>query len=407
MFDIVVVGGGASGMMASIVAGRQGKKVLLLERNDRLGKKLLATGNGRCNYTNRNLSIENYHGENPKFALSGLSQFSVDKTMEFFEGLGITPVVENNGKVFPHSYQSSSFLDVLSLELEHLKVDVELLSFVRDIEKMEDGFKVYTEDRAFLARKLILATGGLALPNSGSDGIGYNLVKNYGHSLTDLSPGLVQLKLFGDVFKPLSGVKFEGLAGLYVDGNLVRKDRGDILFTDYGISGPPILQLSREAIRGVNLDKKVELSLSIVEDKTFDEVLAYLYYRFSLMGYKKVGEGLIGLVNSKLIGAILKEVGINPSKYISSMRDEEIRELSRILIDWKFEVSGSKSYKFAQVTVGGLDTESVDNQTLESKLVEGLYFTGEILDVDGDCGGYNLQWAWSSAYVAGINASRD
>lgn len=406
MLDIIVVGGGAAGMMAAITARREGHRVVLLERNDRLGKKLLATGNGRCNYTNVNLTIDNFHGENSKFPLSCLSQFDVDRTMEFFEQLGISPAVDKGGKVFPHSYQSSSVLDILRLELEALGVELVYEALVRYIYREEDGFRVLTEEEAYLADRVIVTTGGLALPSSGSDGLGYSLVKDLGHRLTKTFPALVQLELAGDVFKALSGVKFQGEASLYIDGQLVKGDGGDILFTDYGISGPPILQLSRRALEGVGSDREVELSLDLVPGEGQEELLNYLYYRFALMGGRTIGQGLIGLINSKLIEPILREAGISSKKYISQLTGVEIEGLAQVLKAWSFRVTGSKSFKFAQATAGGIETDGLDPRTLESKLVEGLYLAGEIVDVDGDCGGFNLQWAWSSGYVAGLNASK-
>ena len=406
MLDIIVIGGGPAGMMAAIMAKREGHNVLLLERNDRLGRKLLATGNGRCNYTNVNLSIDNYHGENEKFAMSALSQFNVEMTMDFLEQLGITPSVDEGGKVFPFSYQSSSVLDVLTMELRKLKVDIEYDTLVKDISKNEDGFDIWTSKGNYIGDRVILTSGGLALPNSGSDGLGYSLVKDFGHRLTRTYPALVQLELEGDVYKPISGVKFLGEASLFIDGKFIKKDKGDILFTDYGISGPPILQLSRGAIGGLLDNRDVEIRVSILHGEDHSEVLNYLYYRFGLMGDKSVSEAMVGLINTKLIDPVLRESKINKNRYVSQIRSEEIERLARTLIDWRFKVSGNKSYKFAQVTAGGIETNHINNTTLESELVEGLYFAGEVLDVDGDCGGFNLQWAWSSGYIAGVNASK-
>ncbi|WP_025642721.1 BaiN/RdsA family NAD(P)/FAD-dependent oxidoreductase [Schnuerera ultunensis] len=405
MPKVLVVGGGASGMIAGIFARNYGADVTILERNNRIGKKILATGNGRCNYTNVNLSIENYHGNNPKFAYSCLSKFGVDKTLDFFEQLGITPAIEDNGKVFPLSYQSSSVLDVLRFELEELGVEVITDGFVVDIKKdkrfvltLEDGRKVYGD-------RVILATGGNAAPNTGSDGNGYTLAENMGHSIAEIFPGLVQLKLEGNIFKQVDGVKFVGTVGLYNGNQLIKEDSGDILFTNYGISGPPVLQLSRTALKCLKDNKDVELKVSIIHRKTEEELYNYLIYRFGFMAKKTIEIGLIGLINKRLILPILKELGINKNKQIAHLSNDEVSRLSKILTDWRFKISGSKSFKDAQVTAGGVDTDEIDSSTMESKLVKGLYFAGEIVDIDGDCGGFNLQWAWSSGYVAGRNAS--
>lgn len=406
MSNIIVIGGGASGMMAAITARRRGKQVLLLERNGRLGKKLLATGNGRCNYTNKFFTIDNFHGENPMFPISVLSQFNFDMTLEFFNGLGILPSVEASGKVFPYSYQSQSILDVLVHEMESLGVAVKTNSFVKKFEKKGNKFKVYTEDKVYSCSQLIVCGGGVALPSSGSDGNAFFLAKEHGHRVTRFYPGLVQLKLEGEEYRPMSGVKFDGSVGLFVDGKLIKKDRGDLLFTDYGISGPPILQLSREANKALEEGRDPYISLSLFHDKSFEEVRDYLYYRFGLIEGKTAYRAMIGLVHEKQIGPILKRANIEEDRRLSEISSAEIESLARLLINWDFKVRGSKDFKFAQVTVGGIDTKDVDNISLESKLVEGLYFAGEVLDVDGDCGGFNLQWAWSSGYVAGLNASK-
>ncbi|NLW40684.1 MAG: NAD(P)/FAD-dependent oxidoreductase [Tissierellia bacterium] len=405
MPKVVIVGGGAAGMMAAISAKNHGADVTLIERNNRVGKKILATGNGRCNYTNVNLTIENYHGNNPKFAYSCLSQFGVEKTLEFFERLGITPTIEDDGRVFPLSLQSSSVLDVLRFELEELGIELLTDAFVTDIRKNKK-FKLMLEDgRQIYGDRVIIATGGKAAPNTGSDGNGYKLAERLGHSIVDIFPGLVQLKLEGDIFKQVSGVKFPGVAGLYLEDRLIKQDRGDILFTNYGISGPPILQLSRTALKYLKDGKDIELKVSIIHDRTEGELYDYLVFRFGFMAKKTIERGLIGLINKRLILPILKEVKIDKNKKIAHLSKDEVGRLAKILTDWRFKITGSKSFKDAQVTAGGIDTDEINSSTMESKLVKGLYFAGEIVDIDGDCGGFNLQWAWSSGYIAGENSA--
>lgn len=404
MLKVLVIGGGAAGMLAAISARNRGAEVTILERNNRIGKKILATGNGRCNYTNINLSINNYHGNNPKFPYSCLSKFSVDKTIDFFEQLGITPAIEDSGKVFPLSFQSSSVLDVLRYELEDIGVEVLTDAFVVSIKKEKDFAISLKDGRKIYGDRVIIATGGNAAPFTGSDGNGYVLAQKLGHSTVELFPGLVQLKLEGDTFKQVDGVKFVGTASLYEKDKLIEEDRGDILFTNYGISGPPILQLSRTALDYLNKDKRIELKISIIDTKTQEELYEYLKYRFSFMQRKTIDIGLIGLINKRLILPILKRIGLDKNKQIAHLTNEEIRKLSTILTDLRFNITGSKSWKDAQVTAGGVSTDEIDSSTMESKVVKGLYFAGEIIDVDGDCGGFNLQWAWSSGYVAGENA---
>lgn len=402
---IVVVGGGASGMLAAIAASRNGADVTLLERNDRLGKKILATGNGRCNYTNINLSTINYHGENPKFTYSALGSFSVDMTIDFFERLGITPFIEENGKVFPMSLQSSSVLDVLRLEMEKLGIKIKLNAYVESIKK-DKVFRIELGNgQTIISGKVILATGGMAMPASGSDGSGYGLLKDLGHSVLSPFPGLVQLKLEGNIFKNLKGIKFPGKTSLYSKDKLLLEDFGDVLFTDYGISGPPILQVSRRALEYLNRDKDIKLRISIVYSKSKEELYDYLNKRFIYMKKRTIEEALIGLINKRLIPTVLKEVGIKRGKSISQITKKEIMNISDILTSWEFNITGSKGWKEAQVTAGGVSTKEIDNKTMESRKVKGLYIVGELLDIDGDCGGFNLQWAWSSGYVAGVSAS--
>lgn len=398
---IIVIGGGAAGMMAAIVAATLGGDVIILERNDRVGKKLLATGNGRCNYTNMNLNINNYHGIDYRFAEAALSSFNVDKTIEYFEKIGITPAIEDNGKVYPLSFQASSMLDVLRYEIEAKKIELITEAYVVDIKKKNNFILKLKDGRIFEADKVILATGGMAMPVSGSDGNGYSLAKSLGHSLTETHPGIVQLKLEGSFFKQLDGVKIVGVARLFSNDQLILEDSGDILFTSYGISGPPILQLSRTSLDYLSRGKDIELRISIIHTKTNIELTSYLYKRFQNSPKKIIQESLIGLINKKLILPILRELNLDKNKMVSDLSKVEVEKLSKILTSWSFKITGSQSWGQAQVTAGGISTKEIDDKTMESNLMKGLYLIGELVDIDGDCGGYNLQWAWSSAYVAG------
>ncbi len=402
---VVVIGGGAAGLMAALIANENGADVTILERNDRIGRKLLATGNGRCNFTNINMTIDNYHGENSKFPYSAFSQFDIYQTMDFFESIGISPKIEENGKVFPYSLQSSSMIDIFNYEIEKRNIKLELNSFVKEIYKM-DVFKIKTlEGKVYSSDKIILATGGVSLPKSGSDGTGHRLSEKLGHSITEIFPGIVQLNLKDDNLKEKSGIRIYGVAELYIDDEFIRSDRDDILFTDYGISGPTILQLSRLGIEGLRKNKKVEINIKIINDKNEDELYSYLVQRFKNLRDKTVYESLVGYINKGLINSVLRYIDIDRNKKVSEMKNEEVRSLAKILIGWKFRVIGHQPWEFAQVTAGGVRTSEIDNKTMESKIIDGLYFVGEILDIDGDCGGYNLQWAWSSGYVAGVNAA--
>jgi predicted Rossmann fold flavoprotein len=242
------------------------------------------------------------------------------------------------------------------------------------------------------------------MPVSGSDGNGYSLVKPLGHGTNNITPALVQLKLKGDKFKQINGVRFVGRVSLLIDGHTIKEDFGDVLFTDYGISGPPVLQISREAIRAQETGMDTRVRVSIISEKSKEEVFAYLRERFENMPQRTLEFGLIGFINKRLILPIIKELNLDKNKAVGSLENREINALAELLTGWEFQVTGSKGWGQAQTTAGGIITRDVDPDTMESRLLKGLFFAGEVLDVDGDCGGYNLQWAWSSGYLAGLSA---
>ena len=404
--QVIVVGGGAAGMIAAISARRLGADVTILEKNPRVGKKILATGNGRCNFTNINADAGYYHGNNPKFTYSALSNFTVDDTIRFFEKLGIAHKIEDFGKAFPMSDQASSVLDVLLYELNDLGVNIVCNANVKDIRKngkflieLEDG-KVYKGDR------VIITTGGKAMPSSGSDGNGYDLAARLGHTIIDIFPALVQLKLEGPFFKRLDGVKFVGTAEIIHNNKSVAIDRGDILFTNYGVSGPPILQISRKAGELLKAGQEAYLKITIMDMMPKDELRTLLKKRWQISSSKPLDFSLVGFINKRLIPVVLMEAGINDAgRPVASLSAKEQERIVDILTDWRFKIRGTRSWPSAQVTAGGVDTKEISQDTMESKLVEGLFFAGEIIDIDGQCGGFNLQWAWSSGYIAGQNAA--
>ena len=393
-------------MIAAISARRLGADVTILEKNPRVGKKILATGNGRCNFTNINADAGYYHGNNPKFTYSALSNFTVDDTIRFFEKLGIAHKVEDFGKVFPMSDQASSVLDVFLYELNQLGVNVVCDANVKDIRKngqflieLEDG-KVYKGDR------VIITTGGKAMPSSGSDGNGYDLAARLGHTIIDIFPALVQLKLEGPFFKRLDGVKFVGIAEIIHNNKSVAMDRGDILFTNYGVSGPPILQISRKAGELLKAGQEAYLKITIMDMMPKDELRTLLKKRWQISSSKPLDFSLVGLINKRLIPVVLMEAGLNDAERpVASLSAKEQERIIDFLTDWRFKIRGTRSWPSAQVTAGGVDTREINQDTMESKLVKGLFFAGEIIDIDGQCGGFNLQWAWSSGFIAGQNAA--
>ncbi|MGI6453900.1 MAG: NAD(P)/FAD-dependent oxidoreductase [Syntrophomonadaceae bacterium] len=403
---VIVVGGGASGLTAAISARRLGAEVTILERNPRVGKKILSTGNGRCNFTNINADITCYQGKNPQFAYSALSSFTVDDTIRFFEKLGIQAKVEDFGKVFPMSDQASSVLDVLLYELNELGVNIICEALVTRIEKKKDQFIIELENgQIYRGGRVIVATGGKAMPYSGSDGRGYDLAKTLGHAVTDTFPALVQIMLEGKFFPRIQGVKIVGTAEIIYRNKSLARDRGDILFANYGVSGPPILQISRKAGELMNEGKEAFLKISIIDTMSREELRNLMQRRLELAAKKPLDFSLVGLINKRLIPVILGEVGLTDVKRpVTSLSAAEREGIVKILTDWRFKVRGTKGWSSAQVTAGGVDTREVDPQTMQSRLVPGLFFAGEVLDIDGLCGGFNLQWAWSSGYIAGQHA---
>ncbi|HHX59156.1 MAG TPA: NAD(P)/FAD-dependent oxidoreductase [Epulopiscium sp.] len=409
MKKIVVIGGGASGLVAAIFAARKGAKVTILERTNRVGKKILATGNGRCNMTNMDCHIRYFHGNNPKFALGALSTFDQNMAIQFFEELGISHKIENEGKVFPYSDQASSILDVLRMEIERLKIETLVEKQVNNIHKGKKGFQVTCADNShYTCDALIVATGGKASPNLGSDGSGLALLEELGHHVITPFPSLVQIILKTSVVKKIKGVKIQGKVTIVAEKGRRQEEKGEILFTEDGISGPPIFQISR-LVGAQNLKNNVcQVYLDLFPDHTLEELQVMLQMRVTYQPHRSLGDFLIGLVNKRLIVQILKEAGLKDiNRTCNTLSDKEIMKLVQVFKGWNFTAVGTRSWPHAQVMAGGISTGDVNPKTLESKKVPGLYITGELLDIDGDCGGFNLQWAWSTAYVAGSSAANE
>ncbi len=409
--DVVIIGGGASGMTAAITAKDFGLDVAIVEGTDRIGKKILTTGNGRCNITNSLISFpfENFHSANDGFFIKSLNKFSVEDTKAFFLNLGL-PIIElEKGKNYPQSLQASSVVDILKMALEEREIPVYNSYKVKSIHKSKGKFTLSTgnEDSSVIkCKKLIMACGGKSAPKTGSDGSGYTLAKSLGHSIIEPNPAIVQLKLSHNKLKALSGIKFNGYAEVLCDGKSIRKEFGEILFTDYGISGPPILQISREASLGCFKGKEVKILVDMMPDKSLKELEDFLEGHFAVFSCREVINSLIGVVNKKMIPILLREAGIdNLHKPCYELTWKEKKALINLMKSWEFKCIGTNGFQTAQVTTGGINTKEVDSETLQSKLVDNLYFCGELLDVDGDCGGFNLQWAWSSGFTAALSCT--
>jgi predicted Rossmann fold flavoprotein len=406
--DLIIVGGGAAGIMAAICAKDRGADVAIIEGSDRVGKKILTTGNGRCNITNKFIEPYRYHSNNSEFFSTALKNFSSEDTVNFFSSLGLPLVTLEEGRMYPMSLQASSVLDIMRFALEERNIPVYLSSKVKEIQSSKKGFRIFTSNAAeYFCNKLILCCGGKSAANTGSDGTGFSIAKKLSHNIIPPIPALVQLKLDYKNLKALAGVKFNGIAEVLINGEVTRKEFGEILLTDYGISGPPILQLSRIASSAISRKQQVVIKINMIYSMNSEELQAFFEGHFALFAHRSVHDSLIGIVNKKMIPIILKEAGISEiHKPCYNLLWKEKLALYRLLQAWEFKVTDTNSFSNAQVTAGGVDTKEIDPLTLESRLVPGLYFAGEIMDVDGDCGGFNLQWAWSSAFAASSNACK-
>lgn len=401
---LAIVGGGAAGLAASIEAKRicPQIEVVILERLERVGKKILATGNGRCNYSNINASVHNYHGRDSSFVTYILKEFTVDNTVNFFNSIGIFPKEEENGKLYPFSLQASSVLDALRLEAERLGVEIINNFYVNDIKYNKKLFKITSKDnKVVLANKVIMAGGGCASPSLGSDGSCYNIMKSLGHSCTELAPALVQIKTDVSQTKALQGIKIYGNVAVIENDRAIINEYGEILFTDYGVSGPPIFQISAKTA----FKNNISLSIDFMPQYNPKEVYDILEGRANALKYMTMENYFSGLLHKRLGNIISRRSGIEKLSYkVKDLNSQIIWQMVSNIKEFKLEITGTKGFNNAQVTAGGIPTCEFENTTLESKIVKGLYCCGEILDIYGDCGGYNLQWAWSSGRLAARSA---
>ena len=404
---VLIIGGGASGLMAAIMAAREGAEVTILEHMDRVGKKILSTGNGRCNMTNLSLRPEHYRSSQKLFPMKVLDRFSVWDTLNFFDSIGI--VTKNrNGYIYPNSDQAASVLDALRFETEHLGVQTVLSCHIKKAWKMKNGmFTVESDQGTFKVDSLILAAGSKAAPVSGSDGSGYDLAKSFGHTIIKPLPALVQLKCKGTFFKQLAGVRCEAVVRLMSDGKTLAADEGEVQLTDYGISGIPTFQVSRYAACALDEGRQVSAVMDFFPSKSMEDTRSMLKQRKAALGYRPSGEFLNGVLNKKLAAVLLKQAGIPMNLTCDRLKDAQLDTLTMQLKKFEVPVTSTNSFEQAQVCCGGVDTRDIRPDTLESKLVKGLFLVGELTDVDGICGGYNLQWAWSTGAVAGRTAGRN
>lgn len=398
--QVLIIGAGASGMTAAVHAARAGAKVILLEHRDRAGKKILSTGNGRCNLTNLDQRPECYRCGVPGFPQGILEQFSVGDTLEFFGELGIL-TKDRNGYIYPNSDQAASVREALAEELGRLPVDVRYQCQISRAAKEGKRFTVHSDKGIYEGDRVILAAGSRAAPVTGSDGSGYELAAAFGHRIVTPLPALVQLKCAEKHYKKLAGVRCDGEIKLYVDGREAACDRGELQLTDYGISGIPTFQVSRYASIALHKRRKVTAVINFLPAMSRDQARDMMEKRFAMMDDRSCGQFMNGLLNNKLSAVLLELAGISQGQPAGTLGAGRRDRLFQAITAYETRIEAANPYENAQVCCGGVDVKQINGKTLESKLVQGLYFCGEILDVDGICGGYNLQWAWSSGAVAG------
>lgn len=401
---IAIIGGGASGMMAAITAANRGANVTLYEGNDRVGKKILATGNGKCNFSNKNMGVEHFYTDKPELVKSVLDVFSVKEAENFFASLGML-TRDKGGYLYPASEQASTVLDVLRMELERCHVRVITQTKVKKICLIKpESFLVLNENREEIYDRVILATGSQASPKTGSDGNGYNLAKTLGHKVSLVVPALVQLKTKQNL-KAVSGVRAQVAIKLMIDGREIAGETGELQLTDLGVSGIVVFQVSRLAAYGLAERKSVKVSVDFLREYTKEQYKEFIKQRLDTLSDRTVEQFFNGMLNKKLMQYFIKCAGLDFDTPVSKADKGKIYKVFDLCKNWTVDIKETNSFDAAQVCAGGvLLSEITDN--MESKLHKGLYFSGELLDVDGKCGGYNLQWAWSSGYVAGLNAAQ-
>lgn len=404
MNSIGIIGAGASGMMAAIVAANNGAKVTLFERKDRVGKKILVTGNGRCNFTNRILSCDNYYTDDDAFVEAVFRRFDNDDLCRFFTGLGML-IREKNGYFYPACEQASTVLDLFRNTLNENGIQIKTDSLVKSVSKKGNSFLIRTETgEEFSFDKVIISTGGKAGIGKKETANGYDLLMSFNLGISPLYPALTQIFAEGGNFKAISGVRSECEIYVFEKENLVMKQGGEILFTDYGISGIVSFQISHYIAEAVSLKKDIICVLDLLPGYEREDLQNFVYSKFLLHNELTVEEFFNGFLNKKLNMEIIKRTGMKPSLKISEYSKEQILNAVLSMKEFTVKPTGVNDFEQAQVTGGGLYTAEL-TENLEVKKVPGLFVTGELINVDGICGGYNLQWAFSTGHIAGESAA--
>ena len=406
MKKVVVIGAGASGMLAAIFAAKNKNEVTILEKNNICGKKILATGNGRCNYWNEDQRIFHYRSFNLNKVKCILSDENKNEILEFFKQIGIEPKIKN-GYYYPFSNQAVSMQNALITEVNRLNIKLELNTEVKEIEKNADRFKIKTQNEKIIyADSVIISTGSKAAPKTGSDGLGYKILKQMGHNIIKPLPALVQLKLDEKFLKDWDGVRAEVKINFLENGKKQCEEKGEIQLTNYGVSGICVFNLSGRIARGLDEKKQEEIEINFLDGLNINSKEDFINWmdkrQISVEG-RNIEQLLEGVLNYKLVKVIIQKSKLNSKCKWEGLELKQKIELAENITNLRLKVIGTNSYDKAQVCTGGIHLDEIDEKTMESKKVKKLYITGELLDVDGDCGGYNLEWAWITGMVAGKN----
>lgn len=404
MNTIAILGGGASGMAAALAARESlDNRVLLIERQNRVGRKLLATGNGRCNLTNEGADITRYHGENLPFMTPALKRFGVADTLGWFRSLGLVTRTEESGRVYPLSENASSVVDTLRLALEARGVELICGCTIAEAKTDGKGFLLTSSlTETIHCDKLIVACGGMAGAKLGGTKAGYELLGSFGHGRTALHPSLVQLKTDNTYTRSMKGVRTQAKLTLERSGRILDFSDGEVQFTDYGLTGPAVYDLSRAASFA---GEGCTVCLRLLPEMEKWEILEYLLAKQNDFPNYKAENLLSGALHNSIARTILRRAEIPADTRLWSLTERSLHQIAELILRFELLLQGTLTFEEAQVTAGGMDTTQFDPHTMESLLVPGLYACGEVLDIDGDCGGFNLQWAWSSGRLAGLSAA--
>jgi len=403
MYDVIVIGGGASGMTAAVCAARNGKRVLVLEKNNKLGKKIAASGNGKCNLTNAEISTKCYHDAYQNELTAILSAYDKDAVLRFMLSLGIC-CKQKRGYYYPMSEQAAVVVQMLQAELEHLNVRVVLEERFLELIQNKGGFCVVTEKNRYQASKVILASGGMAAPKLGAENTGYLVLKKLGHTVIEPVPALVQMIAKERYIKKISGVRTDAKICLKA-GERRYYEEGEIIFTDNGISGIPVFQLSRYVTESLERNENVQLAVNVIPACELGGLIQEIRKMIQHNPQLPLEYLFRGYCNHKLVYALLCEAGLDAAMPCKAVKQSEIERLTKIFFGISFEIIGTNGFEQAQVTRGGVPLFEINTDTMESKKVPGLYITGELLDIDGMCGGYNLHFAWITGMLAGEGVS--